>query len=44
MGLALGDAIAYALNEKPQAAPPPPSTETKTLTRRQQEVADSPRA
>jgi uncharacterized protein with PIN domain len=25
-GLALGDAIAYALNEKPQAAPPPPST------------------
>jgi non-specific serine/threonine protein kinase len=39
-GLALGDAIAYALHQKPQAAPPPASTETTTLTRRQQEVAD----
>jgi non-specific serine/threonine protein kinase len=39
-GLALGDAIAYALHQKPQAEPPPASTETTTLTRRQQEVAD----
>jgi non-specific serine/threonine protein kinase len=39
MGLALGDAIAYALQQKPQAEPPPASTETTTLTRREQEVA-----
>jgi non-specific serine/threonine protein kinase len=40
MGLAFGDAIAYALQEKPQAAPPPAGTETTTLTRREREVAD----
>jgi non-specific serine/threonine protein kinase len=39
MGLALDDAIAYALKEKPQAEPPPASTKTTTLTRREQEVA-----
>jgi non-specific serine/threonine protein kinase len=39
MGLALDDAIAYALKEKPQAEPPPASTETTTLTRREREVA-----
>jgi non-specific serine/threonine protein kinase len=40
MGLAFDDAIAYALKEKPRAEPSPASTETTTLTRRQQEVAD----
>jgi non-specific serine/threonine protein kinase len=40
MGLALDDAIAYALQQKPQAEPPLASTEKTTLTRRQQEVAD----
>jgi non-specific serine/threonine protein kinase len=40
MGLAPGDAIAYALQEKPQAEPPPASTETTPLTRREREVAD----
>jgi DNA-binding NarL/FixJ family response regulator len=40
MGLALGDAIAYALKEKPRAEPSPASTETTTLTRRQQEVSE----
>jgi non-specific serine/threonine protein kinase len=40
-GLALGDALAYALNEQPQAEPPPASTtRTTTLTRREREVAD----
>jgi non-specific serine/threonine protein kinase len=40
MGLAFDDAIAYALKEKPRAEPSPASTETTTLTRRQQEVAE----
>jgi non-specific serine/threonine protein kinase len=40
MGLALDDAIAYALKEKPQAQPTPASTEKPTLTRREREVAD----
>jgi non-specific serine/threonine protein kinase len=39
-GLALGDALAYALNEQPQAEPPPASIRTTTLTRREREVAD----
>jgi non-specific serine/threonine protein kinase len=40
-GLTLGAAIAYALNEQPQAEPPPASTtQTTTLTRREREVAD----
>jgi non-specific serine/threonine protein kinase len=40
-GLAPGDAIAYALNEQPQAEPPPArTTQTMTLTRREREVAD----
>jgi non-specific serine/threonine protein kinase len=39
IGLALDDALAYALKEKPHAEPPPTSTETTTLTRREQEVA-----
>jgi non-specific serine/threonine protein kinase len=40
MGLAFDDAIAYALQQKPQAEPPPANTDTTTLTRRQREVAD----
>jgi DNA-binding NarL/FixJ family response regulator len=40
MGLALGDAIAYALKEKPRAEPSPANAETTTLTRRQQEVSE----
>jgi non-specific serine/threonine protein kinase len=40
MGLAFDDAIAYALQQKPKAAPPPANTETTTLTRREREVAE----
>jgi non-specific serine/threonine protein kinase len=40
-GLAPDDAIAYALNEQPQAEPSPArTTQTTTLTRREREVAD----
>ncbi|WP_260479322.1 LuxR C-terminal-related transcriptional regulator [Kibdelosporangium aridum] len=39
MDLSLAEAIGYALNEKPQAAPPPASTAT-ALTRREQQVAE----
>ncbi|MBP2328567.1 non-specific serine/threonine protein kinase [Kibdelosporangium banguiense] len=39
MDLSLADAIADALNEKPQAAPAPASAAT-TLTRREQQVAE----
>jgi DNA-binding CsgD family transcriptional regulator len=41
MGLAFGDTMAYALQQKPRAEPlPPASTETTTLTRREREVAN----
>jgi DNA-binding NarL/FixJ family response regulator len=39
MSLSLADAIGYALNEKPQAAPSPARAAT-TLTRRERQVAD----
>jgi non-specific serine/threonine protein kinase len=38
--LVRSDAVAYALGEKPRAAPFPVSTETAALTRRELEVAD----
>jgi predicted ATPase/DNA-binding CsgD family transcriptional regulator len=38
--LSLADALAYALNEKPQAAPRPATAKKTTLTRRERQVAN----
>jgi predicted ATPase/DNA-binding CsgD family transcriptional regulator len=39
-GLSLADAVAYALNERPPHATPPPTATATTLTRRERQVAN----